>query len=169
VNPSASKPLPSGVDEAVHLTNGLVYDAPSQHEAAARVVIDTNIVLDLLVFADPHCADLRAGIDGRTLQWLATPAMREELWRVLDYPQLQPRLAFYGLVPAQVMAAFDARATLCLAAPKAPCTCKDPDDQKFIDLAVAQRACLLSKDKAVLAMRKRLERLGVEMHLPARA
>jgi predicted nucleic acid-binding protein len=67
------------------------------------------------------------------------------------------------------MAAFDARANLCPVAPKASCTCKDADDQKFIDLAVAHQAVLLSKDKAVLAMRKRLERLGVEMHLPARA
>jgi len=169
VNPSASKPLPSEAGEAVDLAKDVARDASSQHEAPARVVIDTNIVLDLLVFADPHCAELRAALEAGSLQWLATPAMREELLRVLDYPQLQPRLAFYSLVPAQVMAAFDARATLCPAAPKAPCTCKDPDDQKFIDLAVAQRACLLSKDKAVLAMRKRLERLGVGMHLPARA
>jgi predicted nucleic acid-binding protein len=62
------------------------------------------------------------------------------------------------------MVAFDARANLCPAAPKAPCTCKDPDDQKFIDLAVVHRAVLLSKDKAVLAMRKRLERLGVGLN-----
>lgn len=168
MNPPASKPLPAGAGEAVYLANDGARDVPSPHEGLAPVVIDTNIVLDLLVFADPHCADLRAAIDGRSLQWLATPAMREELLRVLDYPQLQPRLAFHGLATAQVMAAFDARAILCPAAPKAPCTCKDPDDQKFIDLAVAHRACLLSKDKAVLAMRKRLERLGVELNLPVR-
>ena len=40
-------------------------------------------------------------------------------------------------------------------------TCKDPDDQKFIDLAVAHGATLLSKDRAVLALKKRLERLDV--------
>ena len=139
-------------------------------EAAARprpipVVMDTNIVLDLLVFADPQGADLRAALEAGRLQWLATPAMREELQRVLDYPQLQTRLAFYGLSLAQVMAAFDARVCLCPPAPKAPCTCKDPDDQKFIDLAVAHQAALLSKDKAVLALRKRLERLQVTLSL----
>jgi predicted nucleic acid-binding protein len=64
------------------------------------------------------------------------------------------------------MAAFDARATLCPTAPKAPYTCKDPDDQKFIDLAAAHQATLLSKDKAVLVMRKRLLRLGVALSLP---
>ncbi|MDB5944967.1 MAG: putative toxin-antitoxin system toxin component, family, partial [Ramlibacter sp.] len=36
-----------------------------------------------------------------------------------------------------------------------------PDDQKFIDLAVAHRALLLSKDRAVLALRKRLAALQV--------
>ena len=44
-------------------------------------------------------------------------------------------------------------------APRAPVVCKDPDDQKFIDLAVAHRCLLLSKDAEVLKMRKRLERL----------
>jgi putative PIN family toxin of toxin-antitoxin system len=136
----------------------------TQREVLTPVVIDTNIVLDLLVFNDPKSAELRAALEAGRLQWLATPAMREELLRVLDYPQLQPRLAFYRLTPAQVMVAFDALANLCPAAPKAPCTCKDPDDQKFIDLAVVHRAVLLSKDKAVLAMRKRLERLGVGLN-----
>ena len=45
--------------------------------------------------------------------------------------------------------------------PRAPCACSDPDDQVFIDLAVAHRARLVSKDRAVLAMRKRLAALGV--------
>jgi predicted nucleic acid-binding protein len=40
-------------------------------------------------------------------------------------------------------------------------TCKDADDQKFIDLAAAHRAQLLSKDKAVLCMARRLKTLGV--------
>jgi putative PIN family toxin of toxin-antitoxin system len=130
------------------------------------VVLDTNIVLDLLVFSDPQCAELRTALKGGRLHWLATSAMREELLRVLHYPQLQLRLAFYRLTTAQVMAVFDALANGCPPAPKAPCTCKDADDQKFIDLAVAHQAVLLSKDKAVLAMRKRLLRLGVALDLP---
>ena len=46
-------------------------------------------------------------------------------------------------------------------APKATVTCRDADDQKFIDLAVAHKAMLLSKDNAVLCMSKRLLALGV--------
>ena len=47
--------------------------------------------------------------------------------------------------------------------PKAGVTCADPDDQKFIDLAVVHRATLLSKDRAVLCMAKRLHAQGVRV------
>jgi predicted nucleic acid-binding protein len=58
---------------------------------------------------------------------------------------------------------FDALAVMCPVADKAPYTCKDPDDQKFIDLAVEQKATLYSKDKYVLALRNRLARLDIEV------
>ena len=45
--------------------------------------------------------------------------------------------------------------------PACPVRCSDPDDQGFIDLAVAHRAMLLSKDKAVLRLRRRLAPLAV--------
>ena len=37
----------------------------------------------------------------------------------------------------------------------------DADDQKFIDLAVAHQALLLSKDQHLLVMRKRLLAQGI--------
>jgi predicted nucleic acid-binding protein len=127
----------------------------------ALVVLDTNIALDAFVFSDVATLPLRAGLEDGSLQWIATPDMRIELARVLGYPQIVPRLAFYGLEAADVLAGFDRHARLVEAAPKAPVTCSDPDDQKFIDLAVAHQCALLSKDRAVLDMRKRLLSLGV--------
>lgn len=125
--------------------------------AAGRVVLDTNIVLDLFVFADPATVPLRAGLDAGTLHWHATDAMREELARVLAYPQIVRRLNFYARTAEQVLAAFDHHAQRTEVPAKAPWTCKDADDQKFIDLAVALTRCtLLSKDQAVLCMRRRL-------------
>jgi predicted nucleic acid-binding protein len=62
---------------------------------------------------------------------------------------------------ADVLARFDALALLEPEAPKAPVTCKDADDQKFIDLAAAHQSLLLSKDQAVLCMSKRLLALAV--------
>ncbi len=125
-------------------------------EAVPSIVLDTNIVLDLLVFQDPLTEPLRAALDAGHLRWIATPAMRDELERVLAYPQIAKRLAFYALAPEAVLAARDARVHAVDVAPKAPITCKDPDDQRFIDLAVAHRCLVLSKDQAVLSMAKRL-------------
>ena len=127
------------------------------------IVLDTNIVLDLLVFDDPAAGPLKAALAAGDLRWLATPAMRDELARVLDYPKIAPRLAFYGRAASAVLAAFDAQAEPADVAPKAPLTCQDPDDQKFIDLAVAHKAVLLSKDKAVTSMKKRLLAHGVQV------
>lgn len=129
----------------------------------APLVIDTNIALDLFVFHDPSTEALRAAIDGASHGWLATDAMREELARVLAYPQIARRLEQQTLAADQVLDAFDQRVCILPAAPRATCICKDPDDQKFIDLAVTHRAALLSKDAAVLCMARRLARLGVEV------
>jgi putative PIN family toxin of toxin-antitoxin system len=127
----------------------------------ATAVLDTNIVLDLCLFADPATQDLHATLHSGALQWIATAAMREELVRVLAYPHIAARMAHHQRSAHAVLAQFDALAALQPVASKAGVTCKDPDDQRFIDLAVAHRAMLLSKDKAVLCMAKRLAVYGV--------
>ena len=127
----------------------------------STIVLDTNILLDLFVFGDPLAAPLRQQLDAGVFDWIVTAPMREELDRVLAYPQIVPRMAYYQRSHAEVLAFFDAGARLVAPAPKALVTCKDADDQKFIDLAVAHRAQLLSKDKAVLCMKKRLLPWGV--------
>ena len=118
-------------------------------------------MLDVWVFGDAAAAPLIAGLSQGQWHWLATPPMREELARVLAYPQIVKSLAHHQINPQTVLDRFDAHAEIAAVAPKASVTCKDPDDQKFIDLAVAHRAVLLSKDHAVLCMKKRLLGLGV--------
>ena len=125
-----------------------------------KVILDTNIVLDTFVFNDPATKPLLQALQSGTVQWIATTPMREELERVLAYPKIAKRLAYYELKAADVMQQFDTRAQTVAVATKAPIVCKDPDDQKFIDLAVAHKALVLSKDNAVLCMRKRLLALG---------
>jgi predicted nucleic acid-binding protein len=128
--------------------------------APVAVVIDTNIVLDLLLFADPSTAALQAALAAGQCTWLATGAMRDELVRVLTYPALAAPMAARGLDADAVLSGFDRMSTLQAAAPSCPIRCSDPDDQGFIDLAVAHRAVLLSKDKAVLRLRRRLAPLA---------
>ncbi len=154
--------------------------------APRNVVIDTNVVLDLWLYNDPRTELLREELASERWHWIATPSMREELRRVLAYPHIARRLADNAATPLQaslpqiarprpqthralcvahtaeeVLARFDAHTTPVATASAIAFRCKDADDQKFIDLAAAHAAVLLSKDKAVLRMKKRLATLGV--------
>jgi putative PIN family toxin of toxin-antitoxin system len=137
--------------------------AAADPAAVKYIVLDTNIVLDLCVFSDPATLPLREALQSAALQWIATQPMRDELERVLTYPNIVPRLAYYQRTAQDVLAQFDALVSLHPVAPKANVTCKDADDQKFIDLAIAHQAVLLSKDKAVLCMAKRLAVRGARV------
>ena len=137
-------------------------EAPAD-EPARPVVVDTNVALDLLIFSDPRTVPLRTLLVQGRLLWIATPVMRDELERVLAYPHIVERMNYYRVDAAQVLGAFDAQARLVEIAPKVAYVCKDADDQKFIDLAAAHQAILLSKDKAVLCMRKRLLSLDAQV------
>ena len=133
-----------------------------ENDLAPVVVLDTNIILDTFVFNDPAAKPLLDALQSGALRWIATAPMREELERVLAYPKIAKRLAYYQLQAAEVLAQFDALVQPVDVAAKAPIICKDPDDQKFIDLAVAHKALVLSKDNAVLCMKKRLLALGAD-------
>ena len=126
-----------------------------------RVVLDTNIVLDLWLYQDPATPALLKALENKSVQWLATPVMRDELERVLAYAHIAQRLVLSQLTAEDILTHFDKNAQLMPIAPKAMFVCKDGDDQKFIDLAAQHKTQLISKDKAVLTMRNRMARLGV--------
>jgi len=128
-----------------------------------NVVLDTNVVLDLWLFHDNTWGELKALLQARQLRWLATRPMRDELAAVLTYPHLQQRMQVYGRSVDEVLGPMDALVGWQDVAPRAPYVCKDPDDQKFIDLCVAHQAVLLSKDLQVLKLRNRLARLGCQV------
>jgi putative PIN family toxin of toxin-antitoxin system len=127
-------------------------------------VIDTNIVLDLWLFEDPATIPLRAALQSGAISHLATDSMRDELERVLAYPHLVKRMAKSNIQAQDILNRFDEHLLAVEPAAKALFTCKDPDDQKFIDLAVAHAVPLLSKDKAILCMKKRLLQSGVVLN-----
>ena len=133
-------------------------------QVAQAWVIDTNIVLDLWLFEDPATIPLRAALQSGAISHLATDSMRGELARVLTYPHLMKRMAKSNIQASDVLNRFDEFLLAAEPAAKAACTCKDPDDQKFIDLAVAHAVPLLSKDKAILCMKKRLLQSGVVLN-----
>lgn len=136
-------------------------DPVSSSAPLRAIVLDTNIVLDTFVFNDPASEPIRQALAKQELNWLATQPMRDELARVLAYPKIAARLAFYKLTLEDVLVKFDHHARIVEVAPKASVTCSDADDQKFIDLAVQHHALLLSKDRDVVSMTKRLLAHGI--------
>ena len=133
-----------------------------------RVVVDTNVALDWLVFADPQVQALRQAVEAGHVTWWATPAMRDELAHMLKHRDLSAWMPD----AAAALATFDRwvhmapmPATACHGALR----CRDPDDQGFIDLALGcQARWLLTRDRAVLALAKPARARGVEIVTPAR-
>jgi putative PIN family toxin of toxin-antitoxin system len=129
------------------------------------VVLDTNAVLDWLVFRDPVMAALVRHLEAGTVRWLGCPSMREEFARTLGYRKLQK----WSPDHSQALASYDRWVTPADAPPKSASSmrCADPDDQVFIDLALASRArWLISKDRAVLKLARRASPLGVSILQP---
>ncbi|WP_232301092.1 PIN domain-containing protein [Caldimonas taiwanensis] len=127
-----------------------------------RIVLDTNVLLDWLVFDDPLARTWSAAIARGAVEWVVTDRMRTEWQRVLTYEAVRRR----GLVPSAADA-WDRYARLRPEPPPCALRCADPDDQVFIDLAVAEGArWLLSKDRALLALARRAARLGVQVSTP---
>jgi uncharacterized protein len=118
--------------------------------AAPRVVLDTNVVLDLLHFADPRVLPLGEVLARGALVACADARTLAELSRVVAYPSFgldaagqQALLARYG---AQVQLVPEGPA------PALP-RCADREDQMFLELAArAGAAWLVSKDKQLLQL-----------------
>jgi putative PIN family toxin of toxin-antitoxin system len=126
-----------------------------------RVVLDTNVCLDLFVFGDPRVATLRAALESGDVVAVTDTECREEWLRVLEYSQLRLDEA----ARAAAITAFDAQVRLL---PKSVVLdgvlprCADPDDQKFLQLAHACGArWLLSRDDALLVLARRTRRDGL--------
>jgi uncharacterized protein len=133
--------------------------------ALPRVVLDTNVVLDWLLFSEPSVAELAAAVMHGRVRWLATAAMRDEMAHVLG----RGLAAAHGADPAGLAAAWDRHCTEHPPAPPvaAHLRCTDTDDQKFIDLALAVGArWLISHDRAVLKLRRRAAQHGLTIAPP---
>ncbi len=125
-----------------------------------RIVLDTNVWIDLLVFDDPIARPVRDALVERRLTALMAPRCRDELAVVLTYPQFASReidndaaLAWVDAHTHRIVIPEDA------APPAQLPLCRDRDDQKFLEAARDGHAhWLVSKDKAVLKLRSRVAR-----------
>ncbi len=127
-----------------------------------RLVLDTNVVLDLVVFEDAGVRALRAAIERAEVTAYTSAACLDELRRVLAYPRIARLDAFERYAGWARCVPQPAAAD-----PRLP-RCADPDDQKFLALALAVEAdLLLTKDKALLALAARARRhCGFDIRAP---
>ena len=124
-----------------------------------RLVLDTNIWLDWLVFAEPSADPLREAVGTKRAAVYINEACEAELVRVLAYDL--GRHSIDAAAQAACLAACRC-VSLKIEAPvpgelqvRLP-TCRDPDDQKFLQAALAARAdFLITKDLALLELARR--------------
>jgi uncharacterized protein len=137
-----------------------------------RVVLDSNVWIDILVFDDPHTRPILAALERGALEALIDGPCLAELTYVLDYPQFAKReidkaaaLATLERLTQRVEPVTTAPADGARPLPK----CKDRDDQKFLELAhTAGADWLVSKDRAVLKLARRIARdFGFQIAQPA--
>lgn len=123
----------------------------------ATLVLDTNTVMALWHFGDPALAGLARAIDAGRIVLVAREDALEELRRVLAYPRFgldEParlsRFACYRDRLARLLPPPVAGQAL----PPLP-SCRDRDDQKFLEIArLAGAHALLSRDKALLRLHR---------------
>ena len=151
-------------------------DSPvlAQHSGNAAtaiplLILDTQVVMDWLVFDEPSLSPLVSALQSGELRWIATEAMKAELLHVIG----RGVAARYSPDMARIHGAFERHCRLVdtpilgMARPR----CSDPDDQKFIDLglffAASQPTWLISRDRAVLKVGKRAAKFGLPILSPA--
>lgn len=139
---------------ATHIISATT-DAPLSAAAGVRVVLDTNVCLDLFVFRDPRWSGLLQAMENREISAVTRADCRMEWLTVLDYPHLPIKEEDRPAIRAE----FD-RLITCL--PDAAVNtfglpiCTDPDDQKFLELSLQAGAnALITKDKALLKLAKK--------------
>ena len=127
--------------------------------AAKRIVLDTNIWLDWLVFKDVSLLHLKKAVAEGQTEIFIDAACEAELERVLAYDLAKHTLD----ADAQSACLAECRRiaqcidiTASEAQRKLLPRCADPDDQKFLELALAARAdVLVTKDHKLLELARR--------------
>jgi putative PIN family toxin of toxin-antitoxin system len=128
-----------------------------------RLVLDTNIWLDWLVFAEPSVSPIRQAVVARRAAVYIDERCEAELERVLAYDL--GRRSISAAAQAACLAACRCVA-LRVEAPEALQVklpqCRDPDDQKFLQAALAARAdFLVTKDLALLELARRVREFRI--------
>ncbi len=127
---------------------------------AQRIVLDTNVCLDLFVFHDPRWAPLMAALESGAVEAVTRADCRDEYLVVLHYKHLPLDEASRPVSAAR----FDALIKVVEpgAQPVRLPVCTDRDDQKFLEIARdAGAQILITKDKALLKLARKTAQAGM--------
>lgn len=129
-----------------------------------RVVLDTNVWLDWLVFDDPGIAPIRDALAADRVEILIDAACEAELERALAY-DLGRRTLGAAAQAAGIAECRRIARRIEAVAPEAERVrlpqCRDRDDQKFLEAALAAGAeMLVTRDRALLKLARRGTRGG---------
>jgi putative PIN family toxin of toxin-antitoxin system len=132
-----------------------------------KLVLDTNVVLGWLLFQDAALGPLHMAVRERRVSLVAHAHALNELQRVLKYPKFALEVIRQQEVLAQYVQASAPPAEYTEQLPTGFPRCRDPDDDPFLALAYFARAdALVSMDRQVLKLRKRVAKFGVTVMTP---
>jgi putative PIN family toxin of toxin-antitoxin system len=126
-----------------------------------RLVLDTNVWLDWLVFEEPALAPLRAAHAAGRVEIVMDEACEAELARVLAYDLGKHTIGAQAQAQCLERCRSLAKRLAVTSVETASGSqglprCSDPHDQKFLELALASGAdILVTKDQALLELARR--------------
>ena len=139
---------------------------PASPPGYGAAVLDTNVLLALWLFRDPVVEPLGSALAAGQLQAFRSSATDAEFAEVLRRPEL------FSVAPerqAALLAAWQTASKPVDAIQAAPWVCRDPLDQKFLDLAVSARAnWLITRDRDLLKLARKARRQGLIIVTPER-
>jgi putative PIN family toxin of toxin-antitoxin system len=125
-----------------------------------KIVLDTNVCLDLFVFKDPRWLQIMAGLQNKEISAITSEDCREEWLAVLNYEHLP----INAENREQIVSSFDQyilvekNTTKQIKLP----TCSDKDDQKFLETCRdADAKVLVTKDKALLKLARKIQNMNL--------
>ena len=117
-----------------------------------RATIDTNVLVSGLGWSGPPAALLDAVFDGR-IQLVSSPALLDELRRVLEYRRLAQVLTKTGITPHALVDLVAAVSTV-VSPTQSVAAARDASDNRVLEAALAGDAeMVVSSDEDLLGLR----------------
>lgn len=119
-----------------------------------RVVVDTNVLVSATFWAgDSDCIIEKA--ENKEIQLVTSKEIIEEFVGVLDYPELRDKVVSQKLAIRRTVEKVVSLSAIIEPQERHKIIKDDPDDNKFLDCAVAAKAgFIVSQDKHLLSLKK---------------